>query len=1030
MLGSVAAFETSWLPAAVSRTYVRMPQQAARSPQALAMVAAKEVFGQFYEASTPVQKSMQTLPPPVAKGAMAGLVAVTGAAGFVLTPSRKLAVNAVGGALTAFGGNLAAKRLADERQKAAIPAVAALLSEGLTSVTPGRLAAIASEYGVPTKQFQLQLGELFLAFLNACLTSSSVATSELSELLKLQGLLRLTATQAGSQIYAAARQLYSRHRAYLEDSEPNDSKRLLQKFVFLSERVLSEDESPEGYRYEVLRLQKLFSVTPNAWRSMAEDAAVPFYEKALNSAVLEAKPVTKEQLAAVRASLGITDGCAEGMHSEIYGRMASTMLEKGKFDTADNERLAAVQSLLTMEAGTSAQLNSKITSPLYAATFDEVIAEVSALDNAEGVYAQQSGKLAVRQQELVLEAADVSTIEARALRAGAEKLLNEAAVYIKAQNVPQTLTAVRSLVSYCDRLGAFMIGTERLSGDIDEAMTTLFGGLKGQVKGSEVLSLYRVLLMHFLEDLKVDTEQSVALGRLRVILGLSDAQSSTVYRAAAGPIVKVAVRKAVEGAKGASEKAQLDESIANLGLPAEVTSSIAAEVYGERLSEITSEEKIMTEEQATELATLRDFLSLEMATVEAVHQELCAPSYRKSVREVMGTTGIIPDEYWEGLTTLHERLGLTKASAMDLFGVEVTAKLKLIASKAVDALQDKATGNTSETMGIEASPFVTEMLKLVDFAVASKAVVTQEVDGKLVEVIGCSLRNEFPERTLKELYKQLLVEAFQGDAGSQKEKIFDSLDKTALVIGLTVQEVAPIHNEIGSLVYRQYTAKALVKGPLGPEENSFLNSIKDLLGMERVLCDQLVRDQQLNRVSVLIDTMFEKDQVLVEDVRKMRDAADLYDVDLTADLVVPDARLERLFQVELIDLIDTGALKADDLSALEEVCESLHVSEERASKMLEQTVAKRTSSGILQAAALLRQESHEAVVEELTAVIKFAQMMEVKAECPVGAKERSELFMLYQASLLTSGSSDKAQNEAQLKLLKLVMGLSEAASAA
>ena len=30
------------------------------------MAAAKEVFGQYFEASPPVQKSLQTLPPPVA----------------------------------------------------------------------------------------------------------------------------------------------------------------------------------------------------------------------------------------------------------------------------------------------------------------------------------------------------------------------------------------------------------------------------------------------------------------------------------------------------------------------------------------------------------------------------------------------------------------------------------------------------------------------------------------------------------------------------------------------------------------------------------------------------------------------------------------------------------------------------------------------------------------------------------------------------------------------------------------------------
>ena len=223
------------------------PLHASRSNVAdIAMVSSQEVFGQLYEASPPAQKTLQSLPPPVTKGAGAALLAVTGAAGFLLTPSRRIAVNVVGGLGTAAIGNIGRKRLTDERQKAAVPAVAALLAEGLPKVTPDALNAVMEEYDVPKKQFDQQLGELYLAFLSATLNSPVVQTAELSELHRLQALLKLTPTQTGTQVYAAARQLFSRHRAYLEDEEPNDSKKLLEKFVFLAERVLAKDDSPEG----------------------------------------------------------------------------------------------------------------------------------------------------------------------------------------------------------------------------------------------------------------------------------------------------------------------------------------------------------------------------------------------------------------------------------------------------------------------------------------------------------------------------------------------------------------------------------------------------------------------------------------------------------------------------------------------------------------------------------------------------------------------------------------------------------------
>ena len=236
-----------------------MPARPARAPHCagarlrpppVMLASVQEVFGQLYERSPPVQKSLQSIPPPVAKAAPMGLVGIAAATGFFLTPSRRLAVNAVGGALSGGLGAVARKRLAGERQKAAVPAVAALLSQGLQKADAASLAAIAEQYGVPKKEFSAQLSELYLAFLNACLLSSAVETAELSELLRLQKTMRLSAQQVGAQVHSAGKQLFYRHRAYLEESEPNASKKLLEKFVFLAERILVADESEEGYRYQ------------------------------------------------------------------------------------------------------------------------------------------------------------------------------------------------------------------------------------------------------------------------------------------------------------------------------------------------------------------------------------------------------------------------------------------------------------------------------------------------------------------------------------------------------------------------------------------------------------------------------------------------------------------------------------------------------------------------------------------------------------------------------------------------------------
>ena len=74
---------------------------------------------------------------------------------------------------------------AERRRAAATAAVAAILSEGLPKVTSEPLGSVASEYDVPKKQFDTQCAELYLTFLNACLISHVVETSELSDLLRM-----------------------------------------------------------------------------------------------------------------------------------------------------------------------------------------------------------------------------------------------------------------------------------------------------------------------------------------------------------------------------------------------------------------------------------------------------------------------------------------------------------------------------------------------------------------------------------------------------------------------------------------------------------------------------------------------------------------------------------------------------------------------------------------------------------------------------------------------------------------------------
>ena len=62
--------------------------------------------------------------------------------------------------------------------------------------------------------------------------------------------------------------------------------------------------------------------------------------------------------------------------------------------------------------------------------------------------------------------------------------LDGAVQLLRAQNVPAALAEVQALVGLCERLSAFMVGVGHAAGSAEDALSALFGGLRGGAKQS------------------------------------------------------------------------------------------------------------------------------------------------------------------------------------------------------------------------------------------------------------------------------------------------------------------------------------------------------------------------------------------------------------------------------------------------------------------------------------------------------------------------------------------------------------------
>ena len=130
------------------------------------------------------------------------------------------------------------------------------------------------------------------------------------------------------------------------------------------------------------------------------------------------------------------------------------------------------------------------------------------------------------------------------------------------------------------------------------------------------------------------------------------------------------------------------------------------------------------------LAELRGFLGLELEQVAAVHEAAFGETYGDSVKQVLGVSGAIPGEYFDGLERLRTRLGLSEEAADKQYAKVARTKVKAFGERAVEQLETKAKAQRKEgddkggeVMG---ASLTSEMLALVEYAQGARLLKTTD----------------------------------------------------------------------------------------------------------------------------------------------------------------------------------------------------------------------------------------------------------------------------------------------------------------
>lgn len=1013
------------------------------------------------QAGSGVSVSFGSLRPAARNAVVALAAAAAGVLGFVGVPRNfQDKVKPVAAGVAAVSVGLGVKRLEKGKERAAKKALAKLMGNVKINQPEFKNAVdqLEEKFGLDSEQRISVCRSIYELFLLEILGDRTTRYSEMSDLVRLKRALSLPGAAIGDSHYEVARAFYRNNVVYLDaeddDAARDDSQAKLDKLFFLSDRMYADKDTEEAYNYEISRVCRFYSFPVSEFKSRAEKVALPFYKDVVLRACTDAT-LDAHDIQAAQAALGLRDLVSERVRLDSYADTVNRLVtEKGKLDEKDNAFLAKIRGLLGIEDDRATSTQTSLAEPIYRTEVLKALDKIS--NRGDESYASVYGRLALRQADLGLPADSARRALASESSARASELVKKARKFLRVQNIGACVKAVRELLDYVDNVASLVAVSSNEEPDAEaeetrrlQLIASYVVDLNKSLSRTEPLSLYRLYLSDILAERVVSKSEERQLRRLRTILGISDAEAMEAFKTAAGPVYRKTLVEAfsTDSFDDVSKEAK-NKVKAELALPEETAKSIDLDLYRERLSRMTEGNRILQEQEAQLLFVIRQYLGLSSEDVASVHRDCCGSVYEQSVSEAMGATGIMLDEYRQGLERLRNRLALTKDDADAAYYRVVKKRMRMYVDRALLQLEKRSSlrGQNEErdvgddpnikragaTLGIDAGGLPIELHNLVDFYVRNKLPVEEEVDSekegekKVVTRYPVTLRGEIQPRVYNELYKQYVIQCFSAQTRDEKQRLFASLDQLGPILGMTDGEVSAIHSSIGTVIYKNYVDQSLLKGPLVQQDMDFLSNIQRMLSMKEDHCAKILKEAKNNRVSVLLERIFSQPKVLPETVKNMRSTAKALDVDIVGVLSITRDQRKRLFSVEVDDAIDRGALSAEKQELLDELQSDLQVPKEDAQEVLLGCIQRRTLAHLVQASASLRQDRSDLVVSELRRMLRYGKLLPAKVPAPaVSDSEKQEMYLLFQADAITDGAMNQEATE-NLNILKTLLGFTDA----
>lgn len=216
-----------------------------------------------------------------------------------------------------------------------------------------------------------------------------------------------------------------------------------------------------------------------------------------------------------------------------------------------------------------------------------------------------------------------------------------------------------------------------------EAFTKLtqnvFKDTKIPVPGLPFANKIRVMLY------EMQQEKQTNSGAIHEMFSMSESQKKLIVKNMVLPKISSWISQCLKESNFSEDaKIAYQKLLKQYEANAEEWKSTAIDFYYQETLKIANARAVPSLEDINRLKELKNFLDCDENSVKRVNLELFGDKYVKAVTEAMTPSGIITEEYIEGLARLRDRLQLSQEDTEKLLGVSARTRLNPMVKDIVD----------------------------------------------------------------------------------------------------------------------------------------------------------------------------------------------------------------------------------------------------------------------------------------------------------------------------------------------------------